>query len=251
MESLFLIGFFVLGTIFGSFFNVVGLRMPQGISFVHGPSSCPACTKPLQWYELIPILSYVLQRGKCTRCHHHLSLIYPFIECTTGCLFVISYIQLGLTSALLPTLLFISFLMIIVVTDLTYMVIPNKLLFLFLVCFIFIHMVHPLQPLYDAIIGTVVGFVLVALIIVISKGGMGAGDMKLLAVLGLVLGTKKVLLTFFIAVCVGAIVGLILMYWYKNDKTTKIAFAPFLALGAVISYFYGTDIIALYLTTLS
>lgn len=250
MEGYYFLIFFVLGTIFGSFFNVVGLRMPQRISFIVGHSSCPACTKQLHWYELIPILSYLYQRGRCSKCNYRLSRLYLYIECITGSLFAISYLYYGLSFSLIPPLLFISFSIIVIVTDIAYMIIPNKLLFVFLLLFTFLRIFYPLNPAYDAIIGAIVGFVIIALIILISKGGMGAGDMKLLAVFGLFLGTKKVLLTFFLAVCIGAVVGLLLMYQYKKERTTKIPFAPFLVLGAMISYFFGEDIIALYLSTL-
>src|SRR5690625_4000908 len=208
MEGLVFTLFFILGIILGSFFNVVGLRMPQNISFVHGHSSCPSCKKQLQWYELIPILSYVFQRGQCTHCHYSLSRIYPFTECVTGCLFAFSYLQIGLTSTLFPTLIFISFLMIVVVTDITYMVIPNKLLLFFLPIFITIRILYPLDPFYDAVLGAIIGFLLIALIIIISGGGMGAGDMKLFAVIGFVLGVQHFLLCFFLAFfLVGVFVG--------------------------------------------
>src|SRR5690625_2214174 len=158
MEGLIFTLFFILGIIFGSFFNVLGLRMPQNISFVHGHSSCPSCKKQLQWYELIPILSYVIQRGKCTRCHYSLSPIYPFIEFATGCLFTYSYVHIGLMPSLLPTLLFISFLMIVVVTDITYMFILNKLLLFFLPLFVFIRIFYSLYHFYRSVFGSVVAF---------------------------------------------------------------------------------------------
>ena len=248
MEGLIFTLFFILGIIFGSFFNVVGLRMPQNISFVHGHSSCPSCKKQLQWYELIPILSYVIQRGKCTRCHYSLSPIYPFIEFATGCLFTYSYVHIGLTPSLLPTLLFISFLMIVVVTDITYMIIPNKLLLFFLPLFVFIQIIYPLEPFYDAVLGAVVGFLLIALIIIISRGGMGAGDMKLFGVIGIMLGLQHVLLSFFIAVCVGGLIGAYLLIGKKKERKSQVPFGPFLVLGTMISYFYGDALIKFYVS---
>lgn len=242
---------FLIGIIFGSFFNVVGIRLPQGKSFLLGRSSCPNCSIPLQWYELIPLISYIKQRGQCSSCSHSVSPIYPIIELLTGCLFLYSYLHFGLGVELLITWLFMSFLIIITVSDLVYMVIPNKLLLCFFSSFLLVRIFIPLEPIYDALFGAIVGYSLIAFIIIISKGGMGAGDMKLLAVLGLVIGSKKVLLTFFIAVWVGAIIGLIFIYRHKGDKKTKIPFAPFLVFGAIISYFYGETIIGMYLATLN
>lgn len=251
MESYyFIIIFLVLGIVLGSFFNVVGLRMPLQTSFVTGRSSCPACMKSLRWYELIPIISYLYQRGQCTNCHVRLSRVYPYIEGVTGLLFVMSYLHHGLSPSIIFALLFISFSMIIVVTDIMYLVVPNKLLSIFFLLFIFIRMFYPLHSFYDALIGSLIGFLLIALIIIVSKGGMGAGDMKLLAVLGLVVGAKNVLLTFFLAVCSGAIFGLLYMYQSNSNSSNKIPFAPFLILGAIISYFHGEYLLELYLSTL-
>jgi len=250
MESYFIIIFLVLGTVLGSFFNVVGMRLPQQTSFITGRSSCPDCMNSLRWYELIPIISYLYQRGKCTHCHVHLSRIYPFIEGATGILFVISYFHHGLSLAIIPTLIFISFSMVIVVTDIMFLVVPNKLLLLFFLFFMIVRMFSPLHSFYDALIGSLIGLLLIGLIIIVSKGGMGAGDMKLLAVLGLVVGTKNVLLTFFLAVCIGAIFGLLYMYQSNGNGSNKIPFAPFLIIGAIISSFHGEYLLELYLSTL-
>ncbi len=248
MEVIFFVLFFIVGTIFGSFYNVVGLRLPQNISFVHGHSSCPYCKNQLRWYELIPILSYVLQQGKCNRCKQHLSKIYPLIEIVTGCLFACSYLHFGLVWGLVPTLLFISFLIIVTVTDLTYMIIPNKLLLFFLPLFIFIRITYPLEPAYDAVLGSIGGLLLIAMIIFISKGGMGLGDMKLFAVIGIVLGLQGILVSFFIAVCTGGIIGGYLLFSRKKTRKSAIPFGPFLVLGSIISYFYGDVLFNFYVS---
>src|SRR5699024_2642767 len=108
----------------------------------------------------------------------------------------------------------------------------------------------PLTPWYDAIIGAIVGFGLIALIIIVSQGGMGAGDMKLFGVIGIVLGWKNVLLAFFIAAFLGAFIGGILMLVNKVKKKQPIPFGPYIVIGALISYFYGEQILTFYLSLL-
>src|SRR5699024_4736589 len=127
-----------------------------------------------------------------------------------------------------------------------YMLIPNKLLLFFLPIFIILRIIEPLTPWHSSITGAIVGFVLLAFIIIASKGGMGAGDMKLFGVLGLVLGLKKVLLTFFLASLFGALLGGVLILLKIINRKQAIPFGPYIVLAALISYFYGDDIISLY-----
>lgn len=250
MEVFYIITFFLFGIVFGSFFNVVGLRVPKKESFHNDRSYCPNCKKTLRFYELIPVVSYVIQGGKCRNCKQPISIIYPAIELATGILFVFAYIQLGISLELITALLFTSLLMIIFVSDIKYMLIPDKILLFFLPFIIVMRIVSPIDPWYDAIIGAVVGFVLLAIIIIASKGGMGAGDMKLFGVLGIVLGLWKVLLTFFLAALFGAVIGGLFMLFNKVKKRQPIPFGPFIVLAALITYYYGDKIISLYLQLL-
>lgn len=248
METYWIIVFFLFGCIFGSFFNVVGLRVPKNISFSTDRSYCPKCNEQLQWFELIPVLSYIIQKGKCRTCKTNISPIYPIIELFTGILFAFSFVKIGFTVELITSLLLISMLMIIFVSDITYMLIPNKILLFFLPFFVVLKTISPLEPWYNSIIGAAVGFGLIAIIILVSKGGMGAGDMKLFGVLGIVLGLGNVLLTFFLASLLGAIVGGVLMYVKKIGKKQPIPFGPYIVVAAIFSNFYGSKIIHFYLS---
>lgn len=238
----------LIGLIFGSFYNVVGLRVPKKLPFHNDRSFCPTCKQYLHWYELIPVISYLIQGGKCRNCRAHISLMYPIIESLTGFLFMFSYIKIGMEIELVTALLFISMLMIIFVSDITYMLIPNKILLFFLPLLVVMRVISPLNPWYDSIIGAVLGFVLIALIILVSQGGMGGGDMKLFGVLGVVLGWQNTFLTFFIAAFLGAIIGGILMLLNKVEKKQPIPFGPYIVIGALVSYFYGEQILTLYLS---
>lgn len=248
MNLVWLMIFFIIGCIFGSFFNVVGLRVPQNIPFSLDRSYCPTCHKQLHWYELIPIMSYLIQQGQCKGCSCRISPIYPFIELSTGTLFAFSFWKIGLSGELFVALLLVSVLIIIFVTDVTYMVIPDKVLLFFLPLFLIMRFAVPLDPWYDAILGAAVGFILLASLIILSQGGMGGGDMKLFALLGIVLGWKSTLLTLFISSLTGAVLGIVLILIGIVRRRQRVPFGPFIIAGALISYFYGESIIYLYLT---
>lgn len=240
------ISIFTLGLIFGSFFNVVGLRVPKKESIVWPGSHCPSCGQMLTAIELIPVVSYLLQRGKCRRCHAPVSIVYPLMEIVTGALFLFAYVKVGMTGQLVVALTLISLLVIIFVSDLTYMIIPDKVLLVFALIFFIERIFLPLQPWWDALLGAAIGFSLLLIIAIVSKGGMGGGDIKLFAVLGFVLGTKLMLLTFFFSTLFGAVFGIGGMIVGKLTKRKPIPFGPFIALATLVVYFYGTEIIAWY-----
>ncbi|MDG5786860.1 prepilin peptidase [Evansella sp. AB-P1] len=238
---------FVLGAVLGSFYNVVGLRVAKGESFVRPRSHCPNCKHVLSWLELIPVLSYIFQKGKCKKCKKRISPIYPIFEGLTAVLFTISPLMVGWSKELLIALALISLLMIITVSDLKTMLIPNKIVAFFFVLFIVLRFIEPLSPWWDSIVGSVVGFTILLLLAIVSKGGMGGGDIKLFAVLGIVLGLQGTLLTLFFASLLGAIIGGIGLIIKKTKKGVPIPFGPFIAAGCLISYFYSATIMDWYI----
>lgn len=248
MTTYFIIVFFIFGTVFGSFFNVVGLRVPKGILFRSDRSYCPTCNEQLRAFELIPIVSYIFQKGKCRHCKSHISFIYPFIELSTGLLFAYAFIHFGFTLELITAILFISMLMILFVTDISYMLIPNKILLFFSPFLLVMRIISPLEPWYDMLIGASVGFVVLSAIILVSKGGMGGGDMKLFVVLGIVLGWKATLFTLFLAALLGTVIGGVIMLIQKADRKQPIPFGPYIITAALLSYFHGEQIISMYLS---
>ncbi|MEN1968225.1 prepilin peptidase [Lentibacillus sp. N15] len=238
--------FFILGLIFGSFFNVVGLRVPKKLPFANERSMCPQCHHTLSWYELIPVLSYIIQRGRCRHCRASISLTYPVIEIVTGFLFVFSYVLIGLNLELIMAIILMSMLVIIVVTDINYMLIPDRILLFFLPLFIILRFIQPLDPWWSPIAGAVVAFILIAVIILISRGGMGAGDMKLFGLLGIVLGLKLVILTFFLACIIGAVAGMALLLFKIIDRKQPVPFGPYIVAAAIITYFFGDSLLSRY-----
>lgn len=246
MDIMYTIVFGLFGLVFGSFYNVVGLRIPKGESIVNPPSHCTSCDKRLTALELIPVLSYLIQRGKCKGCGVKVSPIYCFTELVTALLFALCYVKFGFTTELAVALLFVSLLVIINVSDIAYMLIPNKILLFFLPLLVIGRIVSPLEPWWDSLLGAVVGFSILLLIAVVSKGGMGGGDIKLFFLLGLVLGTIQTLLTLFLASVVGMIVGIIVLKVRGQGRKTPVPFGPSIAVGALIAYFYGEQLIEWY-----
>lgn len=233
---------FVFGLVFGSFFNVVGIRMAEKQSIVTPRSHCPSCQHELRAIELIPVVSYLLQKGRCKNCQVSISLKYPLFELVTACLFTISSMVVGWSKELLIALLLISLVIIVSISDLHKMLIPNRVLLFFGIAIFIVRLLIPTYPWWDPYVGSLLGFGLLFLIALVSKGGMGGGDIKLFAVLGLFLGVKGVLLTLFLAAFLGMLFGFILIVSGRLQRKQPMPFAPFIGLAALISYAYGQDI---------
>lgn len=246
MEIVLILFFFLIGIIFGSFFNVAGLRVPKKAPFITGRSYCPNCSQTIPWYDLIPVLSFLFLRGKCRHCHQRISFVYPVVELVTGFFFAFSYIKTGLNIELVVALSLVSMLMIIFVSDIHYMLIPNRILLFFLPIFIVLRMILPLDPWWDSIAGGLIAIVLLSVIIIVSRGGMGGGDMKLFGLLGIVLGTGKVLLAFFLATLIGALFGGLLLLLKIIGRKQEVPFGPYIIVGALLAYFYGNELIHWY-----
>jgi leader peptidase (prepilin peptidase) / N-methyltransferase len=238
--------FFIVGVTLGSFFNVVGLRIPKKKSIVFPGSSCSTCGHQLKAYELIPVLSYLLQKGKCRGCQSRISPIYPVFELLTGILFATALLFIGWSGELVVALTLISMFMIIIVSDINYMLIPDKILIWFAGIFLLERIVWPLAPWWDSLLGAGTGFVLLLMIALVSKGGMGGGDIKLYALLGFVLGFKLVLLSFFLSTLFGAVIGGLALLFKIVKRKQPIPFGPFIAAGTLTAYYWGSDLIDLY-----
>jgi leader peptidase (prepilin peptidase) / N-methyltransferase len=242
---------FSFGIVFGSFFNVVGLRIPLKESIVTPRSACPKCKHTLTPLELIPVLSFLIQRGKCRQCQTRISPLYPIMEFLTGALFVVVPLALGWTAEILVGWTLVSLFIIITVSDIKYMLIPDKILLFFAGIFVLERTFISLSPWWDSLLGAAIGFTLLLFISIVSKGGMGGGDIKLYALLGFVLGTKLVLMSLFIATLLGALIGMIGIGLGLVERKKPIPFGPFIAVGTLIAYFYGNTIFNAYINLFS
>nr|WP_255298445.1 A24 family peptidase [Brevibacillus dissolubilis] len=239
-------GLFLYGLIFGSFFNVVGLRIPLRQSIIHPPSHCPKCQRRLPWYDLLPVISYLYRKGRCGSCQTVISAIYPLVELMTGILFACTYAVYGWSAETVLGLLFVSLLVIITVSDIGYQLIPDRVLLPFFVLFLVLRFwIHP-YPYWVHLIGMVAGFTLFLLLAWVSRGGMGGGDIKLVAVIGLFLAPPLLITAIFLSSLIGVSGGLTYLLFKGKGIRTGIPFGPFLALGSLIAYFFGEGMLEWY-----
>lgn len=237
MDIYYMIVFFIFGTIFGSFYNVVGDRLPEGKSIIKPSSHCPKCGHKLTPLELIPIFSYLLQRGKCKGCGSKIPIMHPLFEFVSGLLFALAYLSFKMTPQFLIALTFISILLIIFVSDIEYMIIPDEVLIVGLIIlaiekFFMFGIKNVLYSLLDGVICFIIMFLLKKLgDFLFKKESMGGGDIKLLFVFGFVLGWPMAIISIFI----GSIIGLPLSLIVISKKAShEIPFGPLLSMGAVI-----------------
>ncbi len=233
MEQVFI---FIFGTIIGSFLNVVILRYNTGYSPVATRSRCFNCGKILKWYELIPILSFLIQFGRCRKCRSKISWQYPLVELLTGILFLIIFLKFGYSLITGYWLLVISLLIVVAVYDLRHQIIPDGLVY----AFDFLALLS-LTSFYDFWMGTIL-FCFFGSLWLISRGKwMGLGDAKLALGLGWLLGLERGLIAVLFSFWLGAIFGIFLLFLGGKNYTmkSKIAFGPFLVLGTIIAFLCG------------
>jgi leader peptidase (prepilin peptidase)/N-methyltransferase len=242
----------IFGLIIGSFLNVCIYRIPEGKSILWPGSQCPFCHHKLRWYHNIPVLSYVVLKGRCAFCGEKISVRYPAVELLTGILFVLVFSRYSLTFAALIYSFFTALLIVITFIDLDFQIIPDVIsLPGILAGFIFSFFI-PWLSWTDSLFGIVLGGGSLYLVAAIYKlltrvDGMGGGDIKLLAMIGGFLGWKAILPVIFISSMVGCLVGIPLMWLKGRGTRLAIPFGPFLALGAVIYLLYGKHLIEWYL----
>lgn len=242
---------FVLGLTLGSFLSVLIHRIHEGKKGIWlGVSSCPNCDKKLGPHELIPLFSYLLQKGKCRKCKKHIAWHYPTLELTTGILFV------GMALAgFNPLSLYLFYGLVLVFIffyDILYLEIPDSIMLPAIVVAAIASFCPLTLAWHDALLGAAIlsGFFLLQ--ILISKGKwLGGGDIRIGAFIGLILGWQLTILATFLSYLIGSIISLTLLGMGLVSRKTMIAFGPFLVLGTLIALFYGTDLIDWYLNFLS
>ncbi len=239
--------FTIFGLVFGSFYNVVGLRVPKKESIAFPPSHCTSCDRRLTALDLVPVFSYLFLKGRCRSCGEKIHWVYPLMEFITGGLFALSFWQIGFQPELIIAILFMSLLVIITVSDIAYMLIPDKVLLPIGALLLVLRLIIPLDPWWDSLLGAALGFGILLLIAIVSKGGMGGGDIKLFFVIGLVLGVSGTFMTLFFASLIGSIAGIIMLRINNEGRKTPVPFGPSIALAAVIVYFWGDALLNWYM----
>ncbi len=235
----------LLGLLIGSFLNVLIYRIPRGEDFVFSRSHCTSCGYVLRWYDLVPVITYISLGGKCRKCKNKISIMYPLIEVINSLMYGFIYYRFGYSVYTLVCMLMFSILLVISVIDFKDLIIPNQLV-------IAILLIAACYSLYDGnYLSHIIGFFVVSLVLliinIITKGGIGMGDVKLMAVGGLLLGISKILASFVIGSVVAGIAGIILLLLKKASRESKIPFGPFLAFGIMTVLLFGDEILDIYL----
>lgn len=246
---------FIFGAIIASFNGVVIHRVPLHLSIVSPGSMCAECKEKIKWYDNIPILSYIILRGKCRHCHTRIGISSLILEIVGGLVFLLAFIQFRYSFDTVFCMLISWILIIIAGIDYKHHVIYDwsSIIFLALSIAYFIYNItfHQL-PYWDFIIGGAIGFLVFFLIRVVGKWikkveCLGMGDVILMGIAGLLLGYKSLLLAVLFGTFIGSIIELTLIALKKKDRNAEIAFGPYLILGILIALFYGQAIIEWYL----
>ncbi len=235
----------LLGLVVGSFLNVAIYRLPRGESVVYPGSHCPACGAPLGPEELIPLVSFLVQGGRCRHCGAPISRRYPVVELVSAAAFAACYLRFGLSAALPFNLVFLALLITVSATDLEHRIIPNAAVATaFVLGGALLLATRPLDP---AAAGWGVlalgGFTLA--VHLLRPDGLGLGDVKLAAAMGLFLGWHLGLVALFLSMFLGALVGVGLVVTRRKTFRDYLAFGPFLAAGSVLTLFFGPQLLAL------
>ncbi|MCC6502149.1 MAG: prepilin peptidase [Deltaproteobacteria bacterium] len=247
---------FVFGAVVGSFLNVCIYRIPLGLSVVSPPSSCPNCSARIPFYLNVPVLSYIVLRGRCHSCKAPFSARYPLVEAAAGLMAVFTFLKFGPTVDTLIYFAFICALIVITFIDLDLQIIPDVISLPGIVLGFAASFALSGLTVQDSLIGIAAGGGLLYLVatgyqLATGQDGMGGGDIKLLAMIGAFLGWKGVLLTVLLSSFAGAITGVVLIYVFGKGTKHAIPFGPFLALGALIHLFFGESMIGWYITRAS
>lgn len=236
---------FLFGITTGSFLNVCIYRIPEGESIVKTPSHCMSCGERLRWYELIPLFSWLFQRGRCRRCHSPISVQYPLIEAANGILWVIVYHCFGMSVLTVICCAVTSALLALSVTDGRTGEIPPGYNWFLLVCAAAVVAVDRGSWL-GHVTGALAVSVPLLIILLASRGrAIGGGDVKLMAACGLLLGWKLIILAFILGCIFGSVIHLLRMKFSRAEHV--LALGPYLSAGVFVSMLWGEHLLAAYL----
>lgn len=244
---------FFMGSILGSFLNVCIYRLPENLSIVKPRSFCPSCKQPIKAWQNIPILSYLLLKGKCGNCGKKISIQYPLVEMISGIVTVLAYYHFSLNPQFFIYLVFIYFLIVIAFVDYKTQLIYNKVLLLLLIYGIAGELVFRFINLQDALFGILAGggsMFLISLLgkAMFKKDALGMGDIKMAAVAGFYVGWLNILIALYVGFVLAFLVMVIRSIIKKTKLQGRIPLGPFLALGLVVFLFWGKQIVGFYLS---
>jgi leader peptidase (prepilin peptidase)/N-methyltransferase len=263
---------FLFGLIIGSFLNVCILRIPRRESVVLPASHCPVCSKPIQPYDNIPVVSWLLLRGRCRRCKARISALYPAVELLTGLLFVACYAAFGPSLEALKWIVFTALMVVLTITDARERILPDVVNFTGLGLGLALSLLtkpsdgtalwlsnrlfafpppEPAISLADALLGAGVASGLLWLVAegyfrLRGREGMGLGDVKMMAMAGAFLGVERALLTILLGSLLGSVIGLAVIWVWRKGRDFELPFGTFLGAGAMLVVFFGSPALAWY-----
>ncbi len=251
-EDFFVVFCALLGLLLGSFANVIIYRLPQGKSIVSPRSACPQCGKPVSWYDNIPVLSWLILRGKCRHCCKAISIRYPLVELLMGFLFFAVAYRFGMTWTTLEYLILMFGLVTVSFIDMDHMILPDSFTLSGVVIGLVGAALSPEREFMSALYGVLLGggflwAVAYFYFALRNQEGMGGGDIKLLAWLGAVLSWTSVPFIILSSSVIGSVAGLIMALFKDSKLKTTIPFGPYLALGAILYIFVGDELTNWYL----
>ena len=241
MELIYLIIFFFFFSLMGSFLTVIGLRLPKNENFITTRSHCDNCGHVLSMTEMVPIISYIIQKGKCRHCNKKIDALSTYIELFTGVLYAAAYYIFGLSYEFLIALGIVSLLVTVIVSDITYLIIPDELLVVASIYFIIIQILNiGISDTGKQILTGILLFAIMYTIMIIGnkmlkKESLGGGDIKMMFVFGLILDPLLGALSIFLGSLIALPISLILL---KKESEKVIPFGPFLLLALTFIYFF-------------
>jgi len=241
------VAFALLGAVIGSFLNVCIDRLPTGKSLVYPPSHCDACQHRLSPKDLIPVFSYLWLRGHCRYCHEPIPRRLFWIEVGSGLLFALTYWHYGLSVEFAVATFYCCLFVVLGVIDLEHKLILNKIVFPAAVVALVIDVFLPQPGIVYGAIGGAIGFVLLLIPALIYRGGMGWGDVKMAALIGLVTGFPSVFAALLLGIVLGGLVAGVLLLLRIKKRKEPIPFGPFLSLATIAILIWGSDILNWYL----
>lgn len=237
----------IFGLLIGSFLNVCIYRIPGGQSIVFPPSRCFNCGERLKWYHMVPVLSYLFLGGKCSYCKEKIPPVYAVVELTTAVLFTAILYKFGIGLYFFKYIILTAILIIVTFIDMETQIIPDSLIITGLVTGIVFALIDKSYPFEFYILGLFAGGGILLAIVLLSRGGMGGGDVKLAAVTGIFLGWQNVLIALFLSFVSGGITGSALLLAGKKGRKDAVPFGPFLSLGAIAAVLFGRTLASLYM----
>ncbi|HZX47258.1 MAG TPA: A24 family peptidase [Clostridia bacterium] len=239
--------FFVLGLMVGSFLNVCIQRIPEGQSVVYPLPRCSECGSPIGRRYLVPVANYIFLKGKCRYCGDRIPPVYPVVELTTAVLYTIAFYRLGNGIMFFKSIVLMPVLLVTAIIDIRERIIPDSLVVFGLASGTVFALAGGSRFLRDALLGAVIGGGILLAIALVSKGGMGWGDVKLSAVIGLFLGWQSTLVTLYISFVSGGVFSLLLLLTGKKGRKDPVPFGPFLSGSAALALLFGKRLFSFWL----